>query len=144
MARMESMLQTQNQLNFAGNDYPNSLNEDSPLPTSVRQGKLMTEHNVNWDAAQTEAPSAASITAEDPDLSRISTAENDTSIATQSPLGFHLSGNASDTYHTVPTSTGESISNPTCPGRLSGRLNMDHETTDTEASVMAPQMVRDI
>lgn len=144
MARMEGMLQTQNQLNIANNDYPNSLNEDSPLSMPARQGKLMTPHNVNWDSAQTEAPRAGSITAEDPDFSRIATTENNASIATQSPLGFHPSGNASDAYHTVPISTGESTSNPTCQGGLSGRSIMDHETTDTEASVMAPHMVREI
>ena len=138
---METMMQIQNRLQSTSeNAYPVNTIEDSTLSTPAWPEKLVNVDSVIVGLAGTEAQSADSIAAGDSSLADVSMAGRD-SVVTHSPVASFASGNTTKTYHKISPLGTQDPSNKMHQQCLSNQSSMHHGTTDTEASVLAPQMV---
>lgn len=114
--------------------------EDSTLSTPVPPEKLVNPDSVIACSAWRETGSARLTAAEDSNLADISMAGT-ASIGTHSPIASFESGNAGSLYHKLSPLRRQELSNTMHLQSPSNQSNMHHGTADTEASVLAPQMV---
>jgi hypothetical protein len=138
---METMMQTQNRLQSTSeNAYPVNTIEDSTLSTRARPEKLVNVGSVSMGSPWREALSSDSIVAGDPDVADLPMAGGDFAV-THSPVAAFASSNAIAPYHKISPLGTHDHSNTMHQQCLSNQSNVHHGTTDTEASVLAPQMV---
>lgn len=125
------------------NSYQDNPIDDSTRAASARPERLINVDSIAWDSVQTGAQSADSV-APDPQFADVSMAGTGNSVVTPSPVALIASGKALDPYHGISPLGTQSVTNAVHQACLSNRSTMQPPTTDTEASVLAPQVVREI
>lgn len=142
---METMIRLQNMSHLPSeNSYPDNLVGDSTRAASARPEHLINVDSIAWDSVQTGAQNADSVAPGDAQFTDVSMAGTGNSVVTPSPVALIASGKTLDPYHgTSPLET-QSVTDAGHQPCLSNRSNMHPPTTDAEASVLAPQVVREI
>lgn len=137
---METMLQTQNRVSCTTEDpYPVNAIEEGTLPIPAQPERLVNVTGVPMGTAWADTRSADPLVTGDSNLVDVSVARRHPAV-THSPVASFASGN---TTTDIPGLGTHGISNTMHKQLLSNPANKHSGTTDSEASVLAPQMVRD-
>ncbi|KAK5046474.1 hypothetical protein LTR84_008277 [Exophiala bonariae] len=142
LARMETMMQARNNIQFPPSESspPDNVVDDNTLWAPTQGNNHSLGDSVVWNSIQREAHSG-SVAPPNERPTEIPLENLEGSIATSPPIASLIPVEARNSHHGISTLATHRSHDDTHQSPLSNRSDMQHGTLDTEASVLAPQMV---